>query len=108
MENPTFHVSKLKSFNKDERHKDKKHAYHPIYDFIEHRLDGWGQMYVQGETNHMGKQTICCQVEKVPPKGGPMSKTKSFRLSAGNGGQVWIGKGAWNKALDSKEQAPCS
>jgi len=24
VENPTFHVFKLKSFNKDERHKDKK------------------------------------------------------------------------------------
>lgn len=39
VENPTFHVSKLKSFNKDERHKDKKQAYHPIYNFIEHMLD---------------------------------------------------------------------
>jgi hypothetical protein len=39
VENPTFHVSKLKSFNKDERHEDEKQAYHPIYDFIEHRLD---------------------------------------------------------------------
>jgi hypothetical protein len=40
VENPTFHVSKLKSFNKDERHKDKKQAYHLIYNFIEPMLDG--------------------------------------------------------------------
>jgi hypothetical protein len=40
VENPTFHVSKLRLLNKNEMHKNKKQAYHPIYDFIEYRLVG--------------------------------------------------------------------
>jgi hypothetical protein len=35
---PTFHVSKLKPFNEDKRRKDRKHAYHPRFDLIKHKL----------------------------------------------------------------------
>jgi hypothetical protein len=37
---PTFHVSKLKSIHDDKKKKDHKYAYHPIFDFTEHKLVG--------------------------------------------------------------------
>ncbi len=44
------------------------------------------------QTVWVGKQYVV-KWKKVPPKGGPMSKTGSFKPSIGNGGQVSIGKG---------------
>jgi hypothetical protein len=36
----TFHVFKLKLFYKNKKKKNKKHAYHLRFDFIEHKLVG--------------------------------------------------------------------
>ncbi len=35
---PTFHVSKLKLVHEDQKRKDWKHAYHPRFDLIKHKL----------------------------------------------------------------------
>jgi ABC-type cobalt transport system substrate-binding protein len=36
----TFHMSKLKSVHEDKKRKDKKQAYHPWFDLIEHKFIG--------------------------------------------------------------------
>jgi len=35
---PSFHVSKLKLVHEDKKRKDWKHAYHPRFDLIKHKL----------------------------------------------------------------------
>jgi len=35
---PTFHMSKLKPIHEDKKRKARKQAYHPIFDFIEHKF----------------------------------------------------------------------
>ncbi len=59
MAHPTFHVSKLKSFHKYKKNKDKKQAYHLRFDTIEHRFASEVEctMGVK-ETRSLGKQYI--------------------------------------------------
>jgi len=53
---PTFHVSKLKLVYEDKKRKDWKHAYHPRFDFVEHKLDGEVEcILVARQTKWIGK-----------------------------------------------------
>jgi len=55
----TFHVSKLKPIHEDKKRKDKKQAYHPRFDLIEHKLVGEMEcILVVRQTRRIGKQYL--------------------------------------------------
>jgi len=53
----TFHVSKLMLIHEDKKRKDQKHAYHPRFDLIEHKLVGEVECILTAkQTTRIGKQ----------------------------------------------------
>lgn len=72
-----FHVSKLKPIHEDKKEKDRKHAHHPWFNLIEHKLVG---------------EAKCIQtMERMSPKKIIAGETRSFKPFVKNGSKVWTG-----------------